>query len=104
MWDRGHAADAMPQQQQADAAAWAAAVAGGAIPEAILTTAKGWIGAYAHDPNYLPKLSVWLTTSWNKPPPKRSKRNAKANGSKRVNASDAIFDDGIKDIKMGRMH
>jgi hypothetical protein len=106
MWDRGHAVDATSRQQQADAAAWAAAVAGAAAPEAILAAAKEWIGA-ADAPRFLPKLSDWLTTnSWDKPPPKKGSRRHKANGSRRsssngFNAKDAVLDMAFR--KMGRM-
>jgi Helix-turn-helix domain len=78
MWDRGHLADATARQQQADEAAWAAALVSGAAPEAIFAAAKKWKAA-ADAPRYLPKLSDWLAArGWEKPPPKKSKQ---ANGS-----------------------
>ena len=99
LWDRGHPADATVRQQQADAAAWTAALVGGATPETILVAAQKWIAA-ADAPRFLPKLSDWLTThSWGKPPPKRGKQHHRANGAGRrrrsngVNGSSAIFAD-----------
>ena len=75
-WDRGHPSDHTKRQHAANAAAWATAMASGALSDAILAGAETWIKA-ADAPRYLPKLSDWLDTkSWEKEPPTKTRASA----------------------------
>jgi hypothetical protein len=85
LWRRGHPADDTDKAVAAARAAYAKALAEGALAEQIFESAKQWVAA-ADAPRFLPALPTWLAgQGYLKPPPQKkpAREVARGNGGHR---------------------